>query len=89
MKKIVWRITSVTDKNEVAVNSEAVKERMSKRYFMYCALEGRSAILTNVDNQREALKTSTVEELFLFEDSIRITTKNSVYWLRQSIEDVN
>uniref|UniRef100_A0AB39C744 Uncharacterized protein n=1 Tax=Bacillus phage KoopaTroopa TaxID=3234046 RepID=A0AB39C744_9CAUD len=89
MKKIVWRITSVTDKNEVAVNSEAVKERMSKRYFMYCALEGRSAIFTNVDNQREALKTSTVEELFLFEDSLRITTKNSIYWLRQSIEDVN
>ncbi|QIW89840.1 hypothetical protein PQE71_gp158 [Bacillus phage Izhevsk] len=89
MKKIVWKISSVTDKNEVAVENEAVKQRMSKRYFMYCAIEGRSAVLINVDNQREALQTSTVEELFLFEDSMKITTRNSVYWLRQSIEDVN
>lgn len=89
MKKIVWKISSVTDKNEVSIDNEAVRERMSKRYFMYCATEGRSAVLINVDNQREALQTSTVEGLFVFEDSMKITTRNSVYWLKQSIEDVN
>ncbi|UGO47983.1 hypothetical protein PQE72_gp169 [Bacillus phage vB_BanS_Skywalker] len=89
MKKIVWKITSVTDKNEVAVDNADVRQRMSKRYLMYVAVVGRSAILLNADNSREALQTSTVEELFLFEDSMKITTRNSVYWLKQSIEDVN
>ncbi|MDS7057096.1 hypothetical protein NXG04_07340 [Klebsiella pneumoniae] len=88
-KQLVWRITSISDKEtENPIDTPVAFERMKPRYWLHSALEGRSAILINIDNEKESLQTSTIEQLFIFGDAVKITTRNSVYWLKQSIEDV-
>lgn len=88
-KQIVWRITSILDKDERLVDTEITRERMRPKYFIHTALEGRSAIFINLDDRKQSLQTSRIEELIIMGDRIKITTLNSVYWLKQSIEDVN
>jgi len=88
MKQLIWKIESISDKNEKILEDEVSKERMKPRYWLHSAMEGRSAYLVNIDKQNEVLQTSTIEQLFVFGDAVKITTRNSVYWLKQHIEDV-
>ncbi|UGO51030.1 hypothetical protein PQE70_gp177 [Bacillus phage vB_BanS_Nate] len=91
MKKIVWKITRVTNREGVEINSPDVQERKNLKWLVYHAKEGRSAIFleaTTKPFESKTLRTSTVEELILFDASMQVTTRNSVYWLEQSIEDV-
>lgn len=87
-QQIVWKITSILDSNERLVDNETTRDRMRPRYFLHFAKEGRGAILLNLDDQKQSLQTSTIKELMIYGDAIKIITLNSVYWLKQSIEDV-
>ncbi|AZU98890.1 hypothetical protein pW2_52 [Bacillus phage pW2] len=87
-QQIVWKITSISDKNEHLIDTETTRDRMRPRYLLYSAVAGRSAMLINLDDRKQSLQTSRIEELIIFGDRIKITTLNSVYWLKQSIEDV-
>lgn len=88
MKQLVWRITSISDKDENPIDSKVSFDRMSKRYWLHSAMEGRNAFLVNIDNDKECLQTSKIEQLFIWGDAVKITTLNTIYWLKQSYEDV-
>ncbi|UGO50759.1 hypothetical protein PQE68_gp168 [Bacillus phage vB_BanS_Sophrita] len=88
-KQLVWRITSISDKEtENPIDTPVAFERMKPRYFLHSAVAGRGAILVNLDDHKQSLQTSRIQELIIFGDRIKITTLNTIYWLKQSIEDV-
>lgn len=86
MMQIVYKIDSMNDREGGLL--EVPLDRRLKRYHIFSILEGRSAILVNADNDEETLKTSKVERVFIFNNSVNIVTANTEYWLKPAIEGV-
>lgn len=83
MFNLVYQIDSVTDRN--GDEKEIPAEWKIKQYSLDAVAVGRSAWLGWVDSDNKGLQTSTVEEIFIYGNSVRITTQNTVYWMKPTI----
>lgn len=78
MNKLRYQIESTTDRD--GNKKDIPNEWKLRQYFIHSMLEGRSAFL--IDENEKVLQTSVVEQIFLWENGIQLTTMNTVYYLR-------
>lgn len=82
--ELIYRIINVYDKN--GNKKELPHNEQSKRWMIEGAYVGNIAILIEVDSPYRTFFTSKVEDISIYENTIRITTKNYVYWLKPYVE---
>lgn len=76
--KLRYQIEEVYDKNDnKKVLDPAIK---LQQYFVHFAIQGKSARL--VSENGKTLKTTEVEEIFIWENGIKLTTENTIYYLK-------
>lgn len=80
--KIIYQIDSCCDREDR--EKEIPADIKFGRYFLHFVLTGRSAILVNINNNK-TLTTSAVEQVFIWENGIKLTTKNTIYYLKPYI----
>jgi len=83
-KQLVYRIESMYDREGNKIVNE---RRQARRYFISSMLIGSSAKLGHVDDPRMVTTTSTIEDIFIHMNSVKIVTTNTEYWLTPSVED--
>lgn len=80
--KTAYKITQVTGRNG---EDKFDAEHHTKLFFIKLANVGNSAILIYLDNPDYGIRTSIVENLDIWENTIHITTRNTVYYLQAVI----
>lgn len=70
------KLIKVTRKNGNTTDDDS---RVGKMYAVKLAAIGRSAILPLLDNYNQALYTSSIEEIEIFDRLLRISTRNTEY----------
>lgn len=81
---LVYEFDSITDKDGIdKINKEMHANPVSISILMV----GRSAILSYTDASLDLI-TSKVESIFIHNNNIKITTKNTEYWLKPYIKEV-
>lgn len=83
-KQLTYRIESMYDREGNKIVNE---RRQAREYIVGSMLIGSSAILVNANRLEEFLKTSTVEDIFIQENTIKLVTKNTEYWLTPFVKD--
>lgn len=83
-KQLIYRIESMYDREGNKIVNE---RRQARRYFVASMLVGSSAVLGNVDDPQMVISTSTVEDIFIQNNTIKLVTKNTEYWLKPLIEE--
>lgn len=81
--KLVYNIDSVSDKNG---GKKSIPSDWYRDYFIFVATVGRSAILVDENDTNMTLTTSTVQEISLWENGVKITTRNTVYYLKPVVK---
>jgi len=84
--QIIYRIDSVSDRE--GNKKEIPSEWQHKRYSLDIVLEGRSAFLGWIDHGHKGIQTSTVEKVFIHGNTVIITTRNTVYYMKPYVEAV-
>jgi hypothetical protein len=89
MLKLIYKIDSTS--NREGGKKEIPAEWKEQEYFIHRAFVGSSARLVFVDelNEHDAmgLSTSTLEEISIWENGIKLTTKNTVYYLKPVVKE--
>lgn len=80
----LYKITSAYDRNN---NKKNIYSWGESTYFIRHISIGSSAYLIQMDSDK-ALITSRVEDLSIYENTIKITTANSIYYLEPIIEGI-
>lgn len=83
--KIFYKIESAKEVNGELFGGKDVdmsEARKNREYFLYSVSIGRSAFLVHADNNDKCLRTSTVQDVKVWEQGLIITTKNTVYYLK-------
>lgn len=83
-KQLIYRIESMYDREGNKIVNE---RRQARRYFIQSMLVGSSARLGNVDDPEMVVSTSTVEDIFIHNNTIKLVTTNTEYWLKPLIEE--
>lgn len=81
---LVYQIDGVLDRD--GNKKEIPSEWLSQRYSLDIVVEGRSAFLGWVGGSGKGLQTSTVKQVFIHENTVVITTRNTVYYMKPIIE---
>ena len=82
--KLVYKIDSTNDREG---NLKSIPTSWSEpEYFIYVAHVGRSAILIDNDDENMTIRTSTIEDITIWENGIKLTTRNTVYYLKPVIK---
>lgn len=82
--KLVYRIEGMYDR----LGNEIVNERrQARRYFIESMLIGSTAKLVNADDLNMVVETSTIEDIFIRGNSVKLVTTNTEYLLTPHIED--
>lgn len=78
--KLVYKIESSKDRNG---NDKALPiDWINREYTIHSLTVGRSAFLANKDKY---IQTSTVEDIKIWDNSVIITTRNTVYTLSPEV----
>jgi len=83
--KLVYRIEGMYDRLGNEIRNE---RRQARRYFIESMLIGFTAKLVNADDLNMVVETSTIEDIFIKGNSVKLVTKNTEYLLVPSIEVV-
>jgi len=78
--ELVYQIESTNDR--LGNKKEIPNEWKLQQYIIYSLSVGHSAMLPYADNSGRGLRTSTVEDISMFNNKIKITTRNTVYYLK-------
>lgn len=84
MAKLVYEFQSVTDKEG---NNVMNKEQHANPVYIQAMVVSKGAYLVSVDEPNHVLRTSIVEDIAIFGNTIEITTKNTVYVLEPHIRE--
>lgn len=82
--ELIYKIDSTNDREGNI--KEIPTEWKEQEYFIHSAGVGRSAILLWSDGTDRHLRTSKVEEILILGNSIKLTTMNTVYYLKPVIK---
>lgn len=80
--KTAYKITQVTGRNG---EDKFDAEHHTKLFFIKIAYIGVPAQLVYLDNPEYAIRTSAVEQIDIWENTIHITTRNTTYFLQAVI----
>jgi len=83
--KLVYRIEGMYDRLGNEIRNE---RRQARRYFIESMLIGSTAKLVNVEDALMVVETSTIEDVFIHRNVVKLVTKNTEYLLVPSIEVV-
>jgi len=83
--KLVYRIEGMYDRLGNEIKNE---RRQARRYYIESMLIGSTAKLVNVDDAIMVVETSTIEDIFIHRNVVKLVTKNTEYLLVPSIEVV-
>lgn len=53
-----------------------------QEYHLHSVIVGRSAILAHTDNSGKCLKTSAIQSITIFDNTVILQTMNTVYYLK-------
>ena len=84
MLHTVYKIDKIYEEDE---KTEKENPHRLKRFVFHSALVGGRAVLHDVDNDG-SLVTSTVIQIQVMTENIKVTTANSVYWFKACVEGI-
>lgn len=75
--QIVYKIINLTDKDG---NHKEHLESLDTLYYIHSASINRTALLVHLDDDRH-IRTSTVYDIYIYNNNFVLTTRNSIYTL--------